>query len=321
MSEVISEIEHLIRTQDSFLVTSHMNPDGDAIGSSLGLALLLEAMGKRVTVYNQGPIPKLYSFLPAVDRIQIELPENSFFQASFILDCASFERVGESFARFKEKGLIVVVDHHPPRQVQEGLQLIETQASATAELVYEIALRLGVRLPAETATALYAGLMTDTGSFRFSNTTPRALEVAGRLLAAGADHRLLVEQLYESFPPERFRLLGRALNTLRLLKGNKVALVWVTRAMFQEVGAEDEMTDGFVDIPRSIKGVEVAVLIREKEDSEYRVNLRSRGRVDVGELASRFGGGGHPNAAGFTLRGPAAELETSLLSALEGAIC
>jgi len=321
MSEVISEIVRLIRTKDSFLVASHMNPDGDAIGSSLGLAMALEALGKSVAVYNQGPVPHLYRFLPGVDRIKDELPEEEAFQATFVLDCSTSERVGESFVKFSHKGSIVVVDHHPPRQALEGLQLIRTEAAATAELIYEIAMQVGLSLPRDAATALYAGLMTDTGSFRFSNTTPKALEVAGRLLAAGADHRLLVEHLYESFPPERFRLLGLALNTLRLLKGGKVALVWITRPMFQQVGAEDEMTDGFVDIPRSIRGVEVAALIREREENEYRVNLRSRGRVDVGEVASRFGGGGHPNAAGFTLQRSPEDLERSLLSALEEALC
>lgn len=321
MSDVMSEIVRLVRTQNRFLVTSHMNPDGDAIGSSLGLAMALEAMGKTVLVYNQGPVPNLYRFLPGVDRIQDKLSGETSFQVTFVLDCSTLERVGESFAKFKNKGFTVVVDHHPPRQPLDGLQLIQTEAAATAELIYEIAMQLRSSLPKDAATALYAGLMTDTGSFRFSNTTPKALEVAGRLLAAGADHRLLVEQVYESFPPERFRLLGLALNTLRLLKGGRVALVWITRPMFQEVGAEDEMTDGFVDIPRSIKGVEVAALIRERDDGEYRVNLRSRGMVDVGEVASRFGGGGHPNAAGFTLQGSPAELEKSLLSVLEEALC
>lgn len=321
MSDAVSEIVRLVRGNDRFLVTSHMNPDGDAIGSSLGLAMALEALGKSVAVYNQGPIPNLYKFLPGVNRIQQELPEGVDFQVTFVLDCSTSERVGESFAKLMNKGSIVVVDHHPPRQALEGTQLIRTEAASTAELVYEIAMQLDPSLPRDAATALYAGLMTDTGSFRFSNTTPKALEVAGRLLAAGADHRLLVEQLYESFPPERFRLLGLALNTLRLFKGGRVALVWITRPMFLEVGAEDEMTDGFVDIPRSIKGVEVAALIREREEGEYRVNLRSRGKVDVGELASRFGGGGHPNAAGFTQKGSPADLETALLSALEEALC
>ncbi len=319
-SEVVCEIARLILNQERFLVVSHVNPDGDAIGSSLGLALILEALGKKVKIYNRDPIPHMYRFLPGVDRIENELPQGAMFQATFVLDCSTSHRVGESFVRFKDKGHMVVVDHHPPREPIEGIGLIRTEAAATAELIYDIALQLEVKLPPNAATALYAGLMTDTGSFRFSNTTPRALEVAGALLAAGADHRLLVEQVYESFPPERFKLLGLALNTLRLLMAGRVALVWITRPMFREAGAEDEMTDGFVDIPRSIKGVEVAALIRERDEREYRVNLRSRGAVDVGEVASRFGGGGHPNAAGFTLKGSAAELERSLLSALEEAL-
>jgi phosphoesterase RecJ-like protein len=320
MSDVISQIADLIQRRDRFLVASHMNPDGDALGSSLGLALVLESMGKSAVVHNQGPVPALYGFLPAVERIQKDLPSDGYFEVSFVLDCSTPERVGESFRQFGNRGQVVVVDHHPPRHAMEGLHLIRTEAAATAELIYEITEALKVPLPGDAATALYAGLMTDTGSFRFSNTTPRALEVAGRLLAAGADHRRLIEQVYESFPPERFRLLGLALNTLRLLDNGRVAVIWITRPMFQEVGAEDEMTDGFVDIPRSIKGVEVAVLIREREDSECRVNLRSRGRVDVGDVASQFGGGGHPNAAGCTIKGPAPEVEGRLIKAIEEAL-
>ncbi|MGQ9859155.1 MAG: DHH family phosphoesterase [Thermodesulfobacteriota bacterium] len=320
MIEVLKQVSQAIRDNERFLVASHMNPDGDALGSSIGLALLLESMGKEVVVHNQGPVPALYRFLPGIERAKETLDQGSDFEVSFVLDCCTAQRVGEAFSGLRGKGQVVVVDHHPPRQPLDGIHLIRTQAASTAELIYEIAEHMGIPVSSEAATALYAGLMTDTGSFRFSNTTPRALEVASRLLASGAQHKLLVEKVYESFPAERFRLLGMALGTLRFSHGGQVALLWVTRSMFQEAGADDEMTDGFVDIPRSIRGVEVAVLLREKGDSEHRINLRSRGRVDVGEVAARLGGGGHPNAAGCTLKGPSREVEGTVLRALEEAL-
>lgn len=320
MSEVESHVANVIRTHKRFLIVSHMNPDGDALGSSLGLAFLLESLGKDVFVYNQGPVPAQYGFLPGVERIQQAISSDTSFDVTFVLDCSTAERVGDAFLRFEKRGQVVVVDHHPPRGALDAIRLIRTEAAATAELIYDIVEHLGAPLTPDASTALYAGLMTDTGSFRFSNTTPHALQVASRLLAAGADHRLLIERVYESFPVERFRLLAMALKTLHFSHGGRVALVWVTRPMFQEAEANEEMTDGFVDIPRSIRGVEVAVLIREKEGCEHRVNLRSRGRVDVGEVAARFGGGGHPNAAGCTLKGPAQDVEGTLLKVLEEAL-
>lgn len=308
-----------VKEGSKFLVVSHVNPDGDAIGSSIGLSLVLESLGKKVFTYNQSPVPALYRFIPKVERITHELPREEV-DVTFVLDCSTAERVGEKFKEFGGKGMVIVVDHHPPAAPMEGLHLIKTEASATAELIYDMVEELGTGFTPESATALYAGIMTDTGSFRFSNTTPRALEVASRLLSSGANHRLIVENIYESFPPERFRLMAMALSTLHFLRGGKVAAVWVTRSMFQEANADDEMTEGFVDIPRSIRGVEVAMLLREKDGCELRVNLRSRGKVDVGDLAAKFGGGGHPNAAGCTLKGSLKEAEDSLLKALEEAM-
>ncbi len=312
-------IASAIREGRRFLVVSHVNPDGDAIGSSIGLSLVLESLGKEVSTYNESMVPALYRFIPHSERIAQELPRDGV-DVTFVLDCSTAERVGQKFKEFGGKGLVVVADHHPPSAPMEGLHLIRTEASATAELVYDIVEELGAPLSPESATALYAAIMTDTGSFRFSNTTPRALEVAGRLLSSGANHRLIVENIYESFPPERFRLMAMALSTLHFLRDGKVASVWVTRSMFEEAQANDEMTEGFVDIPRSIRGVEVAMLFREKDGCDIRVNLRSRGKVDVGDVAAKFGGGGHPNAAGCTLRGSLREAEECLLKALEEAM-
>jgi phosphoesterase RecJ-like protein len=312
-------IASAIKHGEKFLVVSHMNPDGDAIGSSIGLSLVLESMGKRVFTYNESAVPALYRFIPHSHRITQELPREEV-DVTFVLDCSTEERVGEKFKEFAGKGLVVVADHHPPSAPMEGLHLIRTDASATAELIYDILEELDVPLSPESATALYVAIMTDTGSFKFSNTTSRALEVAAQLLSFGANHRLIVEHIYESFPPERFRLMAMALGTLHFLKEGKVASVWVTRSMFQEARANDEMTEGFVDIPRSIRGVEVAMLLREKDGCDIRVNLRSRGKVDVADIASRFGGGGHPNAAGCTLKGSLIEAEECLLKALEEAM-
>lgn len=314
------EIAEIIHQGRSFLVCSHMNPDGDAVGSSLALGLFLEGEGKEVVIYNRDGVPALYRFIPGVERIQQTIPEGKRFDISFLLDCAGPERVGGAFERFSPKGQVIVIDHHPPVRPFREVHLVCTEAAATGELLYDVMMAYGKPPRPPIATALYLALMTDTGSFRFSNTTPRALHIAAELQAAGADHALLIDGVYRSFPPERFRLLAQVLQTLSFYFGGRVAAMRVTRGMYESSGAGDELTEGFVDIPRSVGGVKVALLLREVASGEYRVSLRSRGEVDVGELASQFQGGGHPNAAGCTIRGEGEAVYSSLLKAVGEAL-
>ncbi len=311
-----AQIAEIIRRHSSFLVCSHMNPDGDALGSSVALALFLEREGKEVVMYNQDSVPALYGFLPATERIRHGLPQGKRFQVSFLLDCASPNRVGAEFERFEGKGQIAVIDHHPLSEESPGVCLIRTEAAATGELLHDIMAAFGRSPTPEMATALYMALMTDTGSFRFSNTTPKALRVGGDLLEAGADLGLLIDHIYESYPQERFRLLARVLRTLEFPLGGRVATLRVTRAMLKEAGCGSEVTEGFVDFPRSVHGVKVAILFKETGLKEYRVSLRSRGGVDVGRLAMSFQGGGHPNAAGCTLRGGWEKVYRTVLEAV-----
>ncbi len=319
MRNAEAQIADLMRNHHRFLICSHMNPDGDALGSSLGLALYLEGEGKEAVVFNQDPVPGLYEFLPSAERIRQSLDEREKFDATFLLDCATSRRVGKGLEGFHGRGVVVVIDHHPPVEVEEGIRWIRTDAAATAELLFGVMETYGVKPSPDVATNLYAALMTDTGSFRFSNTTARSLTVAAGLLEAGADHGLLIDRLYESYPAERFRLLALALETLGFFSQGRVAVMHVTREMFAAVSAPDELTDGFVDIPRSVRGVDVAVLIREVAGGEHRVNLRSRGRVDVARVATRFGGGGHSNAAGCTVKGDGDKVRESVLAVLEEA--
>ncbi len=314
------EVADLLRGGRRFLVCSHVNPDGDAVGSSVAMALCLRREGKDVLVYSQDPVPALYAFLPGSEQIRNEIPPGAAFDASILLDCGSPKRVGKAFEAFPGKGRLVVIDHHPAAEPVDGLAWVQTEAAATGEILLGLITALGAGPSPAMATALYMALMTDTGSFRFSNTTARTLAAASELLAAGADHGLLVDRIYERFPPERFQLLGLALRTLAFHHDGRVGTMRVTRAMYRATGAREEDTEGFVDIPRSVAGVEVAALVRQVGPREFRVNLRSRGRLDVGRLAARFDGGGHPNAAGCTMRGGAASVQEVLLAALGEAL-
>ncbi len=286
----------------------------------MALAMFLEGEGKDVFVYNQDPVPPLYRFIPGADRVRQDLPEGRAFDLSFLLDCSGPSRVGAGFEKFSGKGEIVVVDHHPPSPPMETLSLVDTEAAATCELLYRVMVCYGKRPTPEMATALYVGLVTDTGSFRFANTTARSLAVAAELLEAGADHRTVMGSLYENYPKERFTLLRRVLETLEFHHGGKVATLEMTRAMTEEAGGSDDLSEGFVDIPRSIRGVEVSLLFREISSQEHRVSMRSRGGVDVGQIASRFQGGGHPAAAGCTIRGDRGAAYKAVLTAVQGAL-
>lgn len=301
--ETEARIAHIIQTSESFLVCSHVNPDGDAVGSMVALGLFLKELGKDVYLYLTDPVPKIYHFLKGTELIQNALPSGRGFEVSILLDCSTAKRVGDEFHRYEGKGQVVVLDHHPPLEPMEAISLVDWEASATGELLYRIMEMLDIMPSPDVATALYLAISSDTGSFRFSNTSPRTLSVAAALLEAGADHRLLNERLYESYPPERFFLLAKVLQSLRLTLGGKMAVMEFTRDMSREIGGNEELTEGFVEIPRSIEGVEVAVFMREIDRNVYRVSLRSRGRVDVGQLAFSFKGGGHNNAAGCTLHG------------------
>jgi phosphoesterase RecJ-like protein len=315
-----AQIADIIRSHGSFLVCSHMNPDGDAVGSCVSLALFLMSEGKDVVVYNQSPIPVMYGFVRGVELIQQSIPSHKEFDVSFMLDCSNPDRVGEAFQEFAAKGIVICIDHHPVNGLPEGIHLITPRAAATGELLYAVFQTYGDCLTPEIATALYLALMTDTGSFQFSNTTAESLSIAAELMRAGADHRALVDHLNENYPPERFVLLGKVLQTLDLPLGGRVATLKVSRVMYDETGGNEDLTEGFVNIPRSIRGVEVALFFRESGPDEYRVSLRSRGAVNVGSLASKFQGGGHSNAAGCTLYGEEREVYETMIKAVSEAL-
>lgn len=313
-------IADLVRDRRSFLICSHTNPDGDALGASVALAMFLEEEGKEVFVYNQDPVPSLYEFMPRVDLVRQDLPEDRAFDLSFLLDCSGPSRVGAGFERFPGKGDLVIIDHHPPLAPIEARHLIDTAAAATCELLYRVMVSYGKRPKPAVATSLYAGLVTDTGSFRFGNTTAHSLAVAAELLEAGADHRTVMGSLYENYPKERFTLLARVLETLEFYHDGKVATLEMTKTMTEQAGGSQDLSEGFVDIPRSIKGVEVSLLFREVSPDEHRVSMRSRGAVDVGQIASRFQGGGHPAAAGCTIRGDGRAAHEAVLTAVREAL-
>lgn len=312
-----------LRRGNRFVLTSHVNPDGDAIGSAIGLARLLRQMGKGATLWNYDPVPQLYRVLPGTDRVHVggETPPAGFpelFDAFIVLECPGPERTG--LEGWLGRLPIVNVDHHLGNEQYGVVNWVDSSAPAVGEMVFRIAKALKLDLDAETANALYLTLVTDTGGFRFSNTTPETFEAAAALVREGASPPLVSQWLYESQPLSALRLLGEMLPTLETHGGGRIATAWLTREMGTRAGAAPGDSEGLIDYPRSIAGVEAVALFRQLEGDRFKVSLRSRGAVDVERIARLFGGGGHHNAAGFTREVARETLVRETLDQLEDAL-
>jgi phosphoesterase RecJ-like protein len=312
-----------IRQGNRFLLTSHVNPDGDAIGSELGLARLLRRLGKGAVVWNLDPIPAIYRPLPGSDRVHSGAEPPAGFPEKFdsivVLECPSLDRTGieqhlSPGAPAAPGGAlpIINIDHHLGNQHYGAVNWVDSAAPAVGEMVFRLAQALKVALEPEIASCLYLTLVTDTGGFRFSNATPAAFEAAAALVREGAHPEQVAQWLYESQPLAVVRLLGEMLQTLTLHHGGRIATVRLDPEMFARAGAAAGDSEGLIDTPRSIAGVDAVALVRRREDGSHKVSLRSRGEVDVEKIARHHGGGGHRNAAGYALGGEASTAHVEL---------
>jgi phosphoesterase RecJ-like protein len=321
-----------IRQGNRFLLTSHVNPDGDAIGSELGLARLLRRLGKGAVVWNLDQMPAIYRPLPGSDRVHCGAEPPAGFPEKFdgivVLECPSLDRTGiEQHLAPLAPGAalpLINIDHHLGNQHYGAVNWVDSAAPAVGEMVFRLAQALKVALEPEIASCLYLTLVTDTGGFRFSNATPAAFEAAAALVREGAHPEQVAQWLYESQPAAVVRLLGEMLQTLELHHGGRIATVRLDPEMFARAGAGAADSEGLIDHPRSIAGVDAVALIRRREDGTYKVSLRSRGEVDVEKVARHHGGGGHRNAAGYALNGAAAastaEVERQVVAEVAGAL-
>jgi phosphoesterase RecJ-like protein len=301
------EILRLIEQSQTFLIASHESPDGDAIGSTLALANALREMGKDVVAYNRDRAPLEYAFLPGHATVVDEVDGERTFDAGFVLDAGELRRAG-CWIRERCRSL-VNIDHHPFSEDFGDFYYVDTEASATGVLIYRLLQSAGYRLSNDVATCIYTAIISDTGSFRYSNANPEAFQVAGEMVAAGVDPWSIASGLYESQDHERLRLLALSLATLRISSCGQYASLAVTQEMYARAGANEEHTDRFINYPRSIRGVEVAIFFRQLASGSFKVGFRSKGNVDVGALARVMNGGGHHNAAGAEAQGSLEEVQ------------
>ncbi|MGE5174767.1 MAG: DHH family phosphoesterase [Hyphomicrobiales bacterium] len=310
-------IEH----HDDFLIVAHVDPDGDAVGSCLGLQGALLARGKRATVVSEDAVPENLRFLPGTDGILLPSRAPGPYRAVFVLDCSSLDRVGpRTAALVAPDATIACIDHHAGNEGFGDPRFVVVAAAATAELVYDLVEALGVPITPEIAAALYTGIASDTGAFRYLNTTPRVLRIAARLVERGADAAATAEALYARKSASSLRILGLALASLEARASGTVAALTITREMFDRARATPEDADGIVQYAKSLLGSRVGVLLQETAPGEVRISFRSDGSVDVNQVAARFGGGGHKVAAGARVSGPIADVRETILRSLEEAV-
>jgi bifunctional oligoribonuclease and PAP phosphatase NrnA len=309
------------------LCTMHRHPDGDALGSALALAAALRESGREVVVYNPDELPYNFRFLPGAASVVRTLAPAERFDATVATDSGRASRLGPALPSAENRGVFINLDHHVTTEPFGDLNYVDPDAAAVGVLVYKIIQGLGLPLSRDAATSIYASILADTGSFRYSSTDPESLRVAAALIEAGVEPWEMTVQIYEQQPVERMRLLGEVLSTLSLSKSGKLATLTITQAMKARTGRSDDLTDGFINFARGIEGVEVAASFTEPEPGAaphetgeapgWYVSFRSRGNVDVSRIATQFGGGGHRNAAGCTVPGSEAEVRARIGAAVD----
>lgn len=293
-----------IRTHDRFLLTTHEHPDGDALGSLLGMHLALQAMGKDSVMYlpGSGPIAGEYQWMPLQELVRTP-PADQAERVFFALDCAAAGRIGDA-AALEIAPLVLNVDHHHDNTRFGGIDCVVASASSTGEIVRDLLAELGVAVTPEIAEPLFVALCTDTGRFSYSNTSPKALRLAAELVELGADVAKVFKQVYESVGFPKLKLLARVLDRAEQFEDGEVVISWLVHTDWPDVGAGEGYSEGVIEHLRSVDGARLAVLIREppfREPVARRVSLRAADlTIDVSAIARQFGGGGHPQAAGFT---------------------
>ncbi|MCX8109714.1 MAG: DHH family phosphoesterase [Syntrophorhabdaceae bacterium] len=317
---MLKQIKDRVEGGKRFLITTHIDLDGDAVGSCFSLYWALISQKKDAYVYLKDMIPYKYRFLPGPKEPRYLLntmPEDRF-DTVFVLDCGDFHRVGKGYENLKNNGFIVNIDHHSTNSSFGNLNLIDEDASSTAEILYDLFRYLGIDISYEMAINIYTAILTDTGSFRYDNTTPKAFSICGHLTRIGVRPSSIATMVYESHPKERFILLGKTLNTLETYKDGKIVIAHITSDMFYDSKALEEFTDGFVEYIKEIDGIDIAILIRQIENSRYKLSMRSKGEVDVASICRAFGGGGHKKAAGCYINGDIETVKRRVLEAIEG---
>ncbi|MFA4843389.1 MAG: bifunctional oligoribonuclease/PAP phosphatase NrnA [Candidatus Margulisiibacteriota bacterium] len=312
MKHELEQIKSRLKDAKTAIVTGHIDPDGDAIGSVLALGMALEQQGINVTLYCQDSLPKVYRFLPGFERIKREILMSQRFDLGFVLDSSDLARAGHKLDLRQVTPFIINIDHHPDNTNFGDLNYVRNVSSA-AELVYNLVVGLDCKIDRKMAECLYAAIITDTGNFRYENTTVKTFLIAAELLKAGVSPHDVSTRIYDTKSVPSIKLSGRILADMQFSPDGKLAWGIVTEKMLAEAKAKPDDLTGVVDRIRATEGVEVAILFRE-EKGKTKINFRSKEKVNVSEIARRFGGGGHVKASGAVVEGPGDEVVAKVVA-------
>lgn len=316
----IQQIIDQLRKSNPILLASHILPDGDAIGSLISLGLALQEWKKKIRAYNESPIPAVYQFLPSLHLINRTVGDISEYDTAVILDCSDLHRIGEAAADVAKIPVIINIDHHATNTRFGNFQYIDPNASSTCEMIHRLVSAMeNVSIDRGMAYSIYTGIMADTGSFRFSNTTPAAFEISHQMVLLGADPHKVAHHVYETISLNRIKLLNMLYDSIELSENGKMSIMTLTQNMLQTTGTMLEDVNGLINYAKQIENVKLAALLferkrspRSKTGSHFHVSLRSEGAVNVAAIATSFGGGGHQNAAGFDIQASLPDLKRTM---------
>ncbi len=323
----INKIAKLIKKYHNFIITSHTNLDGDALGSELALYFILKQMGKRVKIVNQDQVPYIYEFMPGVEEIfcSTKLDKDLIFEIEedtvlVVLDASNLERIGDIPIEIDKFRLIINIDHHPSNTNFGHINYIDVNSSSVGEIIFQLSKELNCEITEQIAIPLFASIVTDTGSFRYANTRAETFHTAAFLVKSGANPHLIANQIYNNNEISALRLLGEALLKIQIDSTSSIAWTVVTREMFEKTNAKEEETEGIVDKILSIKKVQVSVLFKETMEGKTKISFRSKDDFNVDHFSRTFGGGGHHNAAGCQLEGNRDDIVKTVIDRLINAL-
>jgi phosphoesterase RecJ-like protein len=318
--KIIEKIIEEIRGHQKFCVVGHMRPDGDCIGSQLGLALALRNEGKQVTVWNQDPVPQKLAFLDLEKTFQRPKPGQSF-DCVIATDSASLERVGTAREHIADRKIFINIDHHASNTRYADINWVSPREPSTGELIYHLLKAASWPITPAISDCLFTAVSTDTGSFQYPTTRPATYHVAGELVKRGANLAKICDEVYQSFPLSRARLLKHVYNNFRLTHENQIAYFWLKKSDYTRTGADSNDSEGLIDHIRAIEPVVVACVFEEIEPTLTRISLRSKSpKINVNEIAGQFGGGGHHAAAGARIEGTPLAIQRRVIGAIKKAL-
>jgi phosphoesterase RecJ-like protein len=313
----IDAVVAAIRQRHRFVISSHSRPDGDSIGSQLAAAFALRELGKEVSIVNADPAPPPLMAFPGVPTIRIAREVEGDFDAALIMECGDLARTGVAGL---DRCFIINIDHHPGNSGYGQVQWFDAAAAACGEMVFDLVKALGVGLTVDIATHVYMAILTDTGSFHYSNITPRTFEICRETIEAGVDPVMVARNVYDSNNMGRLKLFGAVLSTMQIDATGRIAIVYLDHAMARAAGGTYEDTEGLINLPLTVKEIQAVVFFKQNEGEQYRVSMRSKGEIDIGAVAKAFGGGGHKNAAGCAVAGRIEALQTLFVEKITDAI-